>query len=107
MANDPLVWKGLAEAIPLPNSTIFGGNKAACVNAVALASSADDFSVMVREELLKIGLEMLTLEDVGVLDVNRPGSPPKLVELAAHLAAETPLLWGDFHTYPLDELREY
>jgi hypothetical protein len=99
------IWIGLVRVGQLPGREVFTGNRRAFVNALAPATSAADFQVVVSARLAELQLVAIEFEDVEPF-ADRAGRhvlDDDLVELAQEAWSRHTACFHTFHTYPNDE----
>jgi hypothetical protein len=94
-------WIGLANVRPLPGNDLLGQANGAAVALVAEACSTSDFLRCVERQLLGLQFELVSLEDVELLEerVARHQLPASLLAAVAAISEDEPIALGSFHAY--------
>lgn len=104
MTNKTEVWIGLVEVNQRPGAGVLMDRNGAITNALAFAESEGQFREAIETALLKLGFDLIAVEDAEPLRVRQEGFEvsSELLELAAELASDRSPRFGAFHTWTAD-----
>ncbi|TQV67011.1 hypothetical protein FKG94_26445 [Exilibacterium tricleocarpae] len=95
------IWLGLAEVTPKQGNDILKGAEGAYVNVIALAISEEEYTSIVKSELLKYGFNTLAIGNIELLSDRRKTSvvDDELLDLASLINEENIAQFDEFQAF--------